>query len=188
MTDQPTLYGLTLPALTGMGATARARVAGGDYQKALLRRVMDTLTPGARVLEFGTEFGLIGAMAAAQLALRHVLVASSSAEAIANTAGLCAANGLFQVEARQIGGNPAALPALMAEFRPSALMLNLAFETGAGLGDCDLAPVDVAVVDLAPSRTAPQKIAAIFDSLHAANLYYSPAQSKGNQVVFQRNP
>lgn len=182
-----TLYGLTLPALNGLDEAATARVAKGDYQKGLSRHLLEGISGGARVLEYGTQFGLIGALAAAQFALRHATIASSDPEAIANAAALCAANGLFQVETRQIGGNPTDLPTLLADLRPSAILLNLGFESGAGLGDCDLAPVDLAVVELAPHRTAPHEIAAIFNALHAANLYYSPAQSKGNQVVFRRN-
>ena len=183
-----TLYGLTLPALNGLDEAAAARVAKGDYQKGLSRNLLDGISGGARVLEYGTQFGLIGALAAAQFALRHATVASSNPEAIANASALCAANGLFQVETRQIGGNPTDLPDLLADLRPSAILLNLSFESGAGLGDCDLGPVDLAVVELAPNRTAPHEIAAIFNALHAANLYYSPAQSKGSQVIFHRNP
>lgn len=182
-----TLYGLTLPALNGLDEAAAARVAKGDYQKGLSRHLLDGISGGARVLEFGTQFGLIGALAAAQFALRHVTVASSAPLTIANASALCAANGLFQVETRPIGGNPTDLPALLADLRPSAILLNLGFEYGAGLGDCDLGPVGLAVVELAPHRTAPHEIAAIFNALHAANLYYSPAQSKGSQVIFHRN-
>ena len=188
----------------------------GWYESEELDQIAELLRSDDVVLELGTGLGFVSTYAARQPGVRRVVTVEANPRLVEiarynhclNGARVEAINAVVAAEdgittfylhedfwissmAPQPGAAPVRLPArsisgLLAEVRPTVLIVDIEGGEASIFEGVDLSTVREAIIEVHPAAVGARGVHCVFLHMAAAGLYYDPLRSSGAIVVFSR--